>query len=274
MLNLQPPQKWLTVSEVSFALKSLLERNFAGIKVKGEISGLKIADSGHCYFSLKDQTALLNAICWRQVASKLQIKLEDGMEVICEGTISSYPGRSFYQINITGVEIAGVGALLKLFEQRKAKLAAEGLFAVERKKPIPMLPSTIAVVTSPTGAVIQDIIHRVSERFPVHIMIFGVLVQGPESANQVAEAINTLQNLPQQYPKPDVIIVARGGGSIEDLWSFNEEIVARAVADCTIPIISAIGHETDVTLIDFVADKRAPTPTAAAEMAALSQFSW
>jgi len=267
MSNLPIPQNEFTVSEISLALKSLLEKNFAKVRVKGEISGLKIADSGHSYFSLKDDGAVLNAICWRHAAAKMQIKLEEGMEVICTGSISSYPGRSFYQINVEKIEISGVGALLKLLEQRKEKLAAEGLFAPERKQLIPFLPKTIAVITSPTGAVIKDIIHRIEERFPVHIMVWGVLVQGTEAAQQIADAINGLQNLPDNIPQPDVIIVARGGGSIEDLWPFNEEIVIRAAAASMIPIISAVGHETDTTLIDFVADKRAPTPTAAAEMA-------
>lgn len=260
-------QHEFTVSEVSLALKSLLERNFSKIRVKGEISGLKIADSGHSYFSLKDEKSVLNAICWRHAAAKMKIKLEEGMEVVCIGSLSSYPSRSLYQMNIEEIEVSGIGSLLKLLAQRKEKLTAEGLFSLERKRAIPFLPTTIAVVTSPTGAVIKDIIHRIEDRFPLHIMIWGVMVQGPEAASQIAEAIIGLQDMPDSIPKPDVIIVARGGGSIEDLWPFNEEVVVRAVANSSIPLISAVGHETDTTLIDFAADKRAPTPTAAAEMA-------
>lgn len=267
MLESQQLKHDFTVTEISLSLKNTLEKNFSNIRVKGEISGLKIASSGHCYFSLKDEKSVLNATCWRHVASKLKIKLEEGMEIVCSGSISTFPNRSLYQLNVENIEISGIGALLKLLAQRKEKLAKEGLFSPERKKKIPLLPQTIAVITSPTGAVIQDIIHRIEERFPVHIMVWGVNVQGTESAQQVSDAIYGLQNLPPNLPKPDLIIVARGGGSIEDLWPFNEEIVVRAVAASTIPLISAVGHETDTTLIDFASDKRAPTPTAAAEIA-------
>lgn len=266
MLNLQKDHEF-TVSEISFSLKSMLERSFSSIKVKGEITGLKVASSGHVYFSLKDDKSVLHATCWKHVFSHMNIKLEEGMEVLCTGSISTYPSRSVYQLSVEKVEISGVGALLKVLMERKQKLEKEGLFASDRKKKLPFLPKTIAVVTSPTGAVIQDIIHRIEDRFPVHIMIWGVVVQGVEAAQQIADAVNGLQNLPDNIPKPDVIIVARGGGSIEDLWAFNEEIVVRAVSDSKIPVISAVGHETDTTLIDFASDLRAPTPTAAAEMA-------
>lgn len=266
MLNLQPKHEF-TVSEISLSLKSMLEKNFSSIKVRGEISGLKVASSGHSYFSLKDEKSVLHATCWRNVFSQLNIKLEEGMEVICTGYISTYPSRSVYQLSVEKVEIAGVGGLLKLLMERKQKLEKEGLFSADRKKKLPFLPKTIAVITSPTGAVIKDIIHRIEDRFPVHIIIWGVAVQGVEAAQQIADGIYGLQDLPENIPKPDVIIVARGGGSIEDLWAFNEEIVVRAVSDSKIPIISAVGHETDTTLIDFASDLRAPTPTAAAEIA-------
>jgi exodeoxyribonuclease VII large subunit len=256
-----------SVTEISNAIKGLIEDKFSNIRVRGEISGLKVAASGHIYFNLKDDQSVLMAVCFRGVASSLNFKLEDGVEVICTGKVSSYPSRSVYQLIVNKIEIAGVGALLALLEKRKKLLAAEGLFDQSRKKSIPYLPKTIAVVTSPTGAVIRDILHRISDRFPVHVLIWGVLVQGSSAAEQVANAIRGFNNLPSGFPKIDVMIVARGGGSIEDLWAFNEEIVVRAVADSKIPVISAIGHETDTTLIDYVADLRAPTPTAAAELA-------
>nr|WP_084212948.1 exodeoxyribonuclease VII large subunit [Candidatus Jidaibacter acanthamoeba] len=256
-----------SVSEVAHAIKVTLEETFSYIRIRGEISGLKVASSGHIYFSLKDNNAVLNAVCWKKLANQLPFQIEDGVEVICTGSISSFPGRSYYQLIVEKVEVAGIGALLAMLEKRKQKLEAEGLFAPNRKKPIPYLPRTIGVITSPTGAVIRDILHRISDRFPVHILLWGVLVQGNEAAEQIAGAINGFNNLPYSIPKPDILIVARGGGSIEDLWAFNEEIVIRATADSKIPIISAVGHETDTTLIDFASDKRAPTPTAAAEIA-------
>jgi exodeoxyribonuclease VII large subunit len=258
-----------SVSELSFALKRTLEEGFAFVRVRGEISGFKRHASGHLYFALKDQDAVLDAVCWRGTAGRLGLAPEDGMDVIASGRITTYPGRSKYQIVIDRLELAGVGALLKLLEERKKKLAAEGLFDLARKKPLPYLPEVIGVVTSPTGAVIRDIIHRIAERFPRRILVWPVLVQGEGAAEQVARAIEGFNALPEHgpVPRPDLLIVARGGGSLEDLWAFNEEIVVRAAASSRIPLISAVGHETDTTLIDFAADRRAPTPSAAAEMA-------
>lgn len=256
-----------TVSELSQVIKRTLEDAFSFVRVRGEISGLKLAPSGHVYFNLKDQEAILMSICWKGIASMLPFKLEEGLEVICTGKISIYQGRSTYQLIVNKIESAGLGALLAMLEKRKKKLEAEGLFDVNKKKPLPFLPETIGVITSPTGAVIRDILHRIHERFPVHVIIWPVLVQGAESAAQVASAIQGFNNLPNNITTPDLIIVARGGGSVEDLWPFNEEIVVRAVAASKIPIISAVGHETDTTLIDYASDKRAPTPTAAAEIA-------
>jgi exodeoxyribonuclease VII large subunit len=256
-----------SVSEISTAVKRALETEFAHVRVRGEISGFKRHSSGHVYFSMKDEQAVLDAVAWR--GTRLSFALEDGLEVICTGRISSYPGRSRYQIIVESVELAGEGALLKLLAERKKKLEAEGLFAAERKKALPFLPEVIGVVTSPTGAVIRDILHRLADRFPRHVLIWPVAVQGEGAAEQVAAAIagfNALE-VGGKVPRPDLLIVARGGGSLEDLWAFNEEIVVRAAAASAIPLISAIGHETDVTLIDFAADLRAPTPTAAAEMA-------
>jgi exodeoxyribonuclease VII large subunit len=256
-----------SVSEISLALKRTLEGVFAHVRVRGEISGFKRAASGHLYFSLKDESAVLDAVCWRGTA--LALKPEDGMEVICTGRITTYPGRSRYQIVVDEMELAGEGALLKLLEQRKRKLESEGLFAPERKRPLPFLPQVIGVVTSPTGAVIRDILHRLADRFPRHVLLWPVLVQGEGAAEQVAAAIEGFNRLVPggPVPRPDVLIVARGGGSLEDLSAFNEEAVVRAAAASRIPLVSAVGHETDTTLIDFAADKRAPTPTAAAEMA-------
>lgn len=260
------PQKIeeLSVSQLSAMLKQTLEVNYANVLVRGEISGLKVHTSGHAYFALKDDSAVLDGICWKGVVSKLSVRPADGMDMICRGKITTYPGRSKYQIIVESMELAGQGALLQVLEERKRKLAAEGLFASERKKPLPYLPQCIGVVTSETGAVIRDILHRIQDRFPSHIIVWPVLVQGQGSAEQIASAIAGFNTLAQ---KPDLLIVARGGGSLEDLWSFNEEIVIRAVAASQIPIISAVGHETDTTLIDYAADRRAPTPTAAAEMA-------
>ncbi len=255
-----------SVTELSIALKKVVEAKFGYVRVKGEISGLKIATSGHVYFTLKDEKSVLSAVCWRGVAQRLKFTPEDGLEVVVAGKITTYAGRSNYQIVVEYMEPAGIGALMALLEQRKQKLAAEGLFAEERKHKLPYLPRLIAVVTSPTGAVIRDILHRITDRFPSHVLVWPVMVQGELAAQQIADAINELNKVTGKL-RPDLIIVARGGGGVEDLWPFNEEIVVRAVADSEIAIISAIGHETDTTLIDFAADLRAPTPTAAAEMA-------
>ena len=258
-----------TVTEISRLVKKTMEESFGLVRVRGEISGLKVAPSGHIYFDLKDQDATLASICWRGQAGKLGLKLENGMEVICTGKLTTYPARSNYQLIIEQAALAGMGALLKLLEERKKKLAAEGLFDVARKQPLPFLPDVIGVVTSPTGAVIRDILHRLADRFPRHVLVWPVLVQGPDAAAQVAAAIEGFNALPLRgdIPRPDLIIVARGGGSVEDLMPFNEEIVVRAAAASKIPLISAVGHETDTTLIDYAADVRAPTPSAAAEMA-------
>jgi exodeoxyribonuclease VII large subunit len=257
-----------TVSELSQALKRSIEDNFGYVRVRGEVSGFKRHASGHCYLALKDTEAVLDAVCWRMTAMRLSVKPEDGMEVVCTGRLTTFPGRSKYQLVIDTIELAGVGALLKLLEDRRRRLAAEGLFAAERKKPLPYLPAVIGVVTSPSGAVIRDILHRLSDRFPRRVLIWPVAVQGEDAAAQVAAAIAGFNRLPLgAVPRPDVLIVARGGGSLEDLMAFNEEIVVRAAAASAIPLIAAVGHETDTTLIDHAADRRAPTPTAAAEMA-------
>jgi exodeoxyribonuclease VII large subunit len=259
----------LSVSELSQALKRMVETEFDHVRVRGEISGFKRHTSGHLYFTLKDEDAVLDAVCWKQMAPRLGLKPEDGMDVIATGRLTTYPGRSKYQVVVERMELAGAGALLKLLEERKAKLAAEGLFDAARKRALPFLPTVIGVVTSPTGAVIRDILHRLDERFPRRVLVWPVAVQGEGAAEQVAAAIEGFNALKPggAVPRPDLIIVARGGGSLEDLWAFNEEIVVRAAAGSRIPLISAVGHETDTTLIDFASDKRAPTPTAAAEMA-------
>ena len=259
----------LSVSELSGSLQRTLEESFGRVRVRGEIAGMKLAASGHLYADLKDADANLNIICWRTTMQRLKIKPEDGLEVICTGKITTYPKSSRYQMIVDSIELAGEGALLKMLEDRKKKLAAEGLFDPARKKALPYLPRVIGVVTSPTGAVIRDILHRLNDRFPRHVLVWPVIVQGAGSAEQIAAAIRGFDALPADgdIKRPDLIIVARGGGSLEDLMAFNEEIVVRAAAECTIPLISAVGHETDTTLIDFAADVRAPTPTAAAEMA-------
>lgn len=258
-----------SVSEISQALKTVVEETFSWVRIRGEISGFKRAASGHLYLTLKDADAVLDGVCWRGTAGRLGLSPEDGMEVVVTGRLTTYPGRSKYQIVIESMELAGEGALLKLLEDRKRRLAEEGLFDEARKKPIPFLPEVIGVVTSPTGAVIRDILHRLKDRFPRRVLLWPVLVQGNGAADQIAAAIEGFNRLPPDgpVPRPDLLIVARGGGSLEDLWSFNEENVARAAAASEIPLISAVGHETDFTLIDFVSDRRAPTPTAAAEMA-------
>src|ERR1700736_1771481 len=259
-----------TVSELSAALKRTVEDTYGHVRVRGEISGYRGPhSSGHAYFALKDEGARIDAVVWRTAFGRMRIKPEDGLEVIATGRLTTYPGRSTYQIVIESLEPAGLGALMALLEQRKQKLAREGLFDEARKQLLPYLPDVIGVVTSPTGAVIRDILHRLADRFPRHVLVWPVRVQGEGSAEQVAAAIHGFNALPAEGPiaRPDLIIVARGGGSLEDLWSFNEEIVVRAAAESMIPLISAVGHETDITLIDFASDKRAPTPTAAAEMA-------
>ncbi len=258
-----------SVSELSFALKRTVEQAYDRVRVRGEISGFKRATSGHLYLTLKDADAAMDAVCWKGTAARLAIKPEDGMEVICVGKLTTYPGRSKYQMVVDQMELAGEGALLKLIEDRRKRLAAEGLFDPERKRPLPILPTVIGVVTSPTGAVIRDILHRLSDRFPRHVLVWPVLVQGEGAAQQVTQAIQGFNRIEPggPIPRPDLLIVARGGGSLEDLMAFNEESVVRAVASSAIPLISAVGHETDTTLIDFASDWRAPTPTAAAERA-------
>ena len=254
-----------SVSEIANALKRTLEDTFGHVRVRGEISGFKgPSASGHCYFAIKDEGAKLDAVIWRGSFGRLRSKMQEGLEVIATGKITSYPMKSNYQIVIESIEPAGVGALMALLEERKKKLAAEGLFDASRKRPIPYLPQVIGVVTSPTGAVIRDILHRLNDRFPRHVIVWPVRVQGETCAAEVAAAIAGFNAMAR---KPDVIIVARGGGSLEDLWGFNEEAVVRATAASAIPVISAVGHETDTTLIDFASDLRAPTPTAAAEKA-------
>jgi exodeoxyribonuclease VII large subunit len=259
-----------TVSELAFALKRTVEDAYGLVRLRGEISGYKGPhSSGHCYFTLKDENACIEAVIWRSTFARLKFKPEAGLEVVAKGRVTTYPDRSKYQIVIDELEPAGVGALMALLEQRKKMLAAEGLFHEARKKALPFLPRIVGVVTSPTGAVIRDILHRLEDRFPCHVLVWPVRVQGETSAVEVAAAIAGFNGLMigATIPRPDLIIVARGGGSLEDLWGFNEEIVARAVAASAIPLISAIGHETDWTIIDLVADWRAPTPTAAAERA-------
>jgi exodeoxyribonuclease VII large subunit len=259
-----------TVSELSAALRKTVEDAYGYVRVRGEISGFKGQhSSGHCYFTLKDEKARLEAVIWKTTWARMRVKPEEGLDVVVSGRLTTFAGSSKYQIVIETLEPAGVGALMKLLEERKKKLAAEGLFDEARKQLLPFIPGVIGVVTSPTGAVIRDILHRLSDRFPRRVMVWPVRVQGETSAAEVAGAIAGFNALAEggPLPRPDLIIVARGGGSLEDLWSFNEEVVVRAAADSMIPLISAVGHETDFTLIDFAADWRAPTPTAAAEKA-------
>ncbi|MHA1567765.1 MAG: exodeoxyribonuclease VII large subunit [Alphaproteobacteria bacterium] len=259
----------LSVGELSSALKRTIEQKFGTVRLRGEISQSKVAGSGHCYLRLKDADAVIDGIIWRGVMRKLSIRPEEGLEVICMGRLTTYPGRSSYQIIIEQMELAGEGALLKMLEERRKRLAAEGLFDADRKQDLPYLPAVIGVVTSPTGAVIRDILHRLADRFPRHVLLAPVAVQGERAADQIAGAIQAFNKMAPGggVPRPDLLIVARGGGSLDDLMAFNEEVVVRAAAASTIPLISAVGHETDTTLIDFAADRRAPTPTAAAEMA-------
>jgi exodeoxyribonuclease VII large subunit len=268
----QPPTNIVefTVSELSFALRRMVEENYDHVRVRGEISGFRgAAASGHCYFTLKDEGAALDAVIWRSTVVRLRFKPEDGLEMMATGRLTTYPSRSRYQIIVERLEPAGAGALMALLEERRKKLAAEGLFDAERKRPIPTLPRVIGVVTSPTGAVIRDILHRLRDRFPTHVLVWPVKVQGEGAAEEVAAAVAGFNAIASGGPvaRPDLLIVARGGGSIEDLWAFNEEVAIRAVAASAIPVISAIGHETDWTLVDHAADLRAPTPTGAAEMA-------
>ena len=254
------------VGEVSAAVRRSLEAEFPRLRVRGEISGLRRPASGHLYFNLKDDRDVLNAVCWRDRAGRLAVRPEDGMEVVATGRITAYGARSSYQLVVEAVELAGEGALLKLLEDRRRKLAAEGLFDDGAKRALPFLPARVGVVTSPTGAVLHDILHRLQERFPRHVLVWPTAVQGEGAAERIAAAIDGMSALPAEL-RPDVLIVARGGGSLEDLWAFNEEEVVRAARRAAMPLISAIGHETDTTLIDLAADRRAPTPTAAAEMA-------
>src|SRR5919201_3164989 len=259
-----------TVSELSAALKKTVEDAFGYVRVRGEISGYRGPhSSGHCYFALKDQNAKIEAVIWRTAFGRMRIKPTEGLEVIATGRLTTFPGQSKYQIVVETLEPAGLGALMALVEERKKKLAAEGLFDAARKQPLPFLPELIGVITSPTGAVIRDILHRLADRFPRQVLVWPVRVQGDGSAEEVAAAIHGFNALGPHGPlrRPDLLIVARGGGSLEDLWSFNDEIVVRAAAASMIPLIAAVGHETDVTLTDFAADVRAPTPSAAAELA-------
>ena len=260
-----------TVSELAQAVKRTVEDEFQYVRVRGEISGFRgVHSSGHAYFTLKDDQAAIDAVVWKTTWPRLRFKPEEGMEIIATGRLTTFPRSSKYQIVIEQIEPAGAGALMALLEERRKKLSAEGLFAAERKQKLPYLPRIIGVVTSPTGAVIRDILHRLDDRFPTHVIVWPVRVQGETAAMEVANAVAGFNALPASggpVPRPDLIIVARGGGSIEDLWSFNEEIVVRAVAESRIPIISGVGHETDTTLVDYAADHRAPTPTAAAEAA-------
>jgi exodeoxyribonuclease VII large subunit len=254
----------LSVSELSGALKRTIESAFGLVRVRGEISGWKRHASGHCYFTLKDEGACIDAVIWKGQAAGLAFRPEDGAEVIATGKLTTYAGRSKYQIVVNRMELAGEGALMALLDKRRRALAAEGLFDETKKRRLPYLPRVIGVVTSPTGAVIRDILHRLEDRCPTHVIVWPVPVQGEGAAEKVAAAIRGFASM---TPRPDLLIVARGGGSIEDLWAFNEEEVVRAAAASPIPLISAVGHETDTTLIDFASDRRAPTPTAAAEMA-------
>ncbi|PZM12268.1 exodeoxyribonuclease VII large subunit [Rhizobium tubonense] len=259
-----------SVSELSGSIKRTVENAFDQVRVRGEISGYRGPhSSGHAYFALKDDRARIDAVIWKGTFSKLKFRPEEGMEVIATGKVTTFPGSSKYQIVIETLEPAGAGALMALLEERKRKLGAEGLFDAERKRRLPFMPKVIGVVTSPTGAVIRDILHRIADRFPVHVLVWPVKVQGEGSGDEVANAIRGFNafDVGGAMPRPDVLIVARGGGSLEDLWSFNDEAVVRAAAESTIPLISAVGHETDWTLIDYAADVRAPTPTGAAEMA-------
>lgn len=261
-----------SVTEISRSIKDILDDTFGYVKVRGEISGLKQAASGHVYLNLKDESAVINGIIWKSNVSKIGFQPKDGLEVVCKGKLTTgfsdrYPGRSDYSIHIDSLMPAGEGALMALLEERKKKFAMAGFFEQNNKKEIPQFPNTIGVITSPTGAVLKDILHRIEERYPCNVLLWPTPVQGEDASELISEAIKGFNLLDaKEIQKPDVIIVARGGGSIEDLWPFNEENIIHAVYDSVIPIISAVGHETDTTLIDFVSDLRAPTPTAAAEL--------
>src|SRR6202140_2900815 len=259
----------LTVAELSTALKSTIEEAYGYVRVRGELGKVSYHGNGHVYFDLKDERACIAGVIWRSTAPRIKLRLEAGLEVVITGRLTTYPGRSQYQIIVETLEPAGLGALMALLEERRKKFIAEGLFDEARKQLLPYLPTVIGVITSPTGAVIRDILHRLADRFPRHVLVWPVKVQGEGSAAEVAAAIDGFNALPEQgaLRRPDLLIVARGGGSLEDLWSFNAEIVGPAAPASRSPLISAVGHETDVTLIDFAADRRAPTPTAAAEMA-------
>ncbi|MTI15834.1 exodeoxyribonuclease VII large subunit [Rhodobacteraceae bacterium RKSG542] len=258
-----------TVSEISFAIKRTVEDNFDYIRVRGELGRVSRPGSGHIYLDLKDDKSVISGVIWRGNAVRMKVQPEQGLEVIATGKITTFPGQSKYQMVIDDMEPAGAGALMALLEERKKKLGAEGLFDPDRKRPLPRMPRVVGVVTSPTGAVIRDILHRISDRFPVHVLVWPVRVQGETCGKEVAAGIRGFNALAPDgaIPRPDVLIVARGGGSIEDLWGFNDEDVVRAAAESSIPLISAVGHETDWTLIDLAADVRAPTPTGAAEFA-------
>ena len=259
-----------SVSGLSNALKRTVEETYGYVRVRGELGRISRPGSGHIYLDMKDDKAVLGGVIWRGVAAKLRFQPEQGLEVIVTGKLTTYPGQSKYQLVIESMEPAGVGALMALLEERRKKLTAEGLFDDKHKQKIPYLPTVIGVVTSPSGAVIRDILHRLSDRFPRRVLVWPVRVQGETSAEEVATGIagfNAMEPGDEMLPRPDVLIVARGGGSLEDLWGFNEEVVVRAAAASQIPLISAIGHETDWSLLDHVADVRAPTPTAAAEIA-------
>jgi exodeoxyribonuclease VII large subunit len=258
-----------SVSDISGAIKRLIEGEFSHVRIKGEVGRVSRPRSGHVYLDLKDDRAVISGVMWKGVSARLQTQPEEGMEVVATGRLTTFPGQSKYQIVIEDIKPAGMGALMALLEKRKVMLQAEGLFEASRKRALPYLPDVIGVVTSPSGAVIRDILHRLRDRFPRKVLIWPVAVQGANCASEVARAIAGFNALVPggAIPRPDLLIVARGGGSVEDLWGFNEEIVARAAAASDIPLISAVGHETDTTLIDFVSDRRAPTPTAAAELA-------
>ena len=255
-----------SVTELSNKIKWLLENNFNNVRIRGEISGLKTATSGHCYFNLKDNNAILSATCWRHNLANIKFTLTEGLQITVTGKITAYAGQSKYQISVDKIEPAGDGAFMKLLKERRERLEKEGLFAAQHKQKLPFLPRKIGIITSITGAVIKDIIHRISDRCGTNLIIWPVTVQGEAAAGEITDAINGFDKFSEDQ-KPDLLIIARGGGSIEDLWAFNEENVVRAAFNCRIPIISAVGHETDYTLLDLVADTRAPTPTAAAEFA-------
>ncbi|USO01683.1 MAG: exodeoxyribonuclease VII large subunit [Alphaproteobacteria bacterium] len=273
MLLEQSTDTYMGVSDFSQKIRTTLEGAFTLVRVRGEISGATHHSSGHLYFTLKDAHAALDVVAWRNVVGTFPVKAQDGLDVIITGRVTTFAGRSKYQLSALSLEVSGTGALLKLLEERKNALSQEGIFDRNRKKAIPYLPQTIGVISSPTGAVIRDIIHRIDDRFPRRIILWPTAVQGEKAAGEIINAIKGFNALSYKDPnRPDVLILARGGGSIEDLWSFNDESLVRCVGASTIPIITAIGHETDTTLVDYASDHRAPTPTAAAEMAVPVKF--